>query len=228
MPQETSWGTIHPSHRRHHHDPRRRPRPDAAAPMVAPYQAVILPIAAHKPGVLDEADESAAPQLKPPVLRVKLDDRDNVHAGWKFNEWEMKGVPVRIEVGPRDIENGVITVCRRDTLEKIQLPMEGVAQRYSRRCSTISSRIMFEKAQRLPRCTHQGCHQHGRAWRRRFRTALRKRHVVRRSRRARTGRSRRASTQRPANMPFDQTPIGDTCVCCGKPAKKVIYFAKAY
>ena len=192
-------------------------------PKVAPIEAVILPIAAHKPGVLDKANEIAE-QLKSAGIRVKVDDRDTYSAGWKFNEWEMKGVPARIEVGPRDIENGVITVCRRDTLEKIQLPMENVAQHIQELLEDIQQGL-FEKAKafrdahikdvtnmeelgesvqdgfaRAMWCGDDACELEVKA---RFNAKTR-------------------------NMPFDQTPIGDTCVCCGKKATKLIYFGKQY
>ena len=91
-------------------------------PVVAPVQAVIVPIAAKKEGVL-EACTALKERLQKAGVRVVLDDTDN-SPGWKFNEWEMKGVPVRIELGPRDIEAGKMTVCRRDTLEKGELPLE--------------------------------------------------------------------------------------------------------
>ena len=91
-------------------------------PVVAPVQAVIVPIAAKKGGVL-EACTALKERLQKAGVRVVLDDTDN-SPGWKFNEWEMKGVPVRIELGPRDIEAGKMTVCRRDTLEKGELPLE--------------------------------------------------------------------------------------------------------
>ncbi len=95
-------------------------------PRIAPIQTVILPIAAHKPGVT-EACEKLFADLKAAGIRVKLDDRDTVSAGFKFNDWELKGVPVRLEVGPRDLENGVVTYFRRDTCEKATLPLEGLA-----------------------------------------------------------------------------------------------------
>ncbi len=85
-------------------------------PPVAPVQVVIVPIAQKKEGVL-EACAALKARLQKAGMRVKVDDTDN-SPGWKFNEWEMKGVPVRIELGPRDIENGKMTVFRRDTLEK--------------------------------------------------------------------------------------------------------------
>lgn len=93
-------------------------------PMIAPIQVVVIPVAAHKEGVLDKATQ-VANELKAAGLRVELDTRDQ-SPGWKFNEWEMKGVPVRIEVGPRDIENGVATYARRDTCEKATLQLEGI------------------------------------------------------------------------------------------------------
>ena len=94
-------------------------------PRVAPIQIVIIPVAAHKEGVIDKATETAD-SLKKRGLRVELDTRDQ-SPGWKFNEWEMKGVPLRIEIGPRDIENGVATCSRRDTLEKFTLPLDSIA-----------------------------------------------------------------------------------------------------
>ena len=95
-------------------------------PVVAPVQAVIVPIAAKKEGVL-EACTALKERLQKAGVRVVLDDTDN-SPGWKFNEWEMKGVPVRIELGPRDIEAGKMTVCRRDTLEKGELPLENAEE----------------------------------------------------------------------------------------------------
>lgn len=91
-------------------------------PVVAPVQAVIVPVAAKKAGVMEGCRE-LADRLAGAGVRVKLDDSEN-SPGWKFNEWEMKGVPVRIELGPRDLENGRMTVCRRDTLEKSEFPLD--------------------------------------------------------------------------------------------------------
>ena len=94
-------------------------------PKVAPVQAVVIPVAAHKAGVLEKATEIAN-SLKAQGIRTELDVRDQ-SPGWKFNEWEMKGVPVRIEVGPRDIEQGVVTYARRDTCQKATLNIDGLA-----------------------------------------------------------------------------------------------------
>ncbi len=94
-------------------------------PKVAPVQVVIVPVAAHKGGVTEKAEALNAALLKEEV-RSEIDNRD-ASPGWKFNEWEMKGVPVRVEIGPRDIEKNQIAVFRRDTLEKTFLPFDGAA-----------------------------------------------------------------------------------------------------
>ena len=94
-------------------------------PVVAPVQCVIVPIAAKKAGVL-EACVKLRDELEQAGVRVKLDDSEN-SPGWKFNEWEMKGVPVRIELGPRDLEAGKILCARRDTLEKSEMALSGAA-----------------------------------------------------------------------------------------------------
>lgn len=94
-------------------------------PKVAPIQVVVIPVAAHKEGVSAKAAE-VAELLRCKGLRVELDTREQ-SPGWKFNEWEMKGVPLRIEVGPRDIENGVATCSRRDTCDKFTVPLDGIA-----------------------------------------------------------------------------------------------------
>ena len=95
-------------------------------PVVAPIQCVIVPIASRKPGVV-EACEALKADLMGAGIRVTLDNSDN-SPGWKFNEWEMKGVPLRIELGPRDIEAGKMLCARRDTLEKSEAPLAGAVE----------------------------------------------------------------------------------------------------
>ncbi len=98
-------------------------------PRVAPFQVVMVPIwkdDAQKEAVL-AALVSLKGELEAAGVRVKLDDRENLSAGWKFNEWEVKGVPVRLELGPRDLEKGVLVSLRRDTLEKGELALDGAA-----------------------------------------------------------------------------------------------------
>ena len=93
-------------------------------PRVAPIQVVIVPIAQHKEGVLDKANELFT-KLKNAGIRVYLDD-SNQSPGWKFNQWEMKGVPVRLELGPRDIENNACVAVRRDNFEKLTLSLDNI------------------------------------------------------------------------------------------------------
>ena len=94
-------------------------------PMVAPIQTVIIPIASKKEGVVEKCAEVESVLINA-GLRVKTDNSNNT-PGWKFNEYEMKGVPLRLEIGPRDIENGVATAVRRDTHEKLQLNLNNIA-----------------------------------------------------------------------------------------------------
>ena len=95
-------------------------------PPVAPYQAVIIPIGATKNPAVGEAAEKLKTELLAAGLRITLDDRDQ-SPGFKFNHWELRGVPLRVELGGRDLEAGVVTVCRRDTGEKFTLPFDGLA-----------------------------------------------------------------------------------------------------
>ncbi len=192
-------------------------------PRVAPLHAVILPIAAHKGGVM-EACEAAFAQLKGAGIRVKLDDRDNVSPGWKFNEWELKGVPLRLEIGPRDLENGVATYMRRDTLEKGTLPLDNLAEGVHALLIEIQASLlaqarafMQEKTrdvftmQELARQVDGG---YARAmWC---------------GERACEDKVKEETGATTRNMPFDQTPIAETCVCCGEKGQHVMYFAKSY
>ena len=112
-------------------------------PVVAPIQAVIVPIAAKKAGVMEKCAEVKA-QLEAAGIRVKLDDSDN-SPGWKFNEWEMNGVPLRIELGPRDIEAGKALVFRRDKLEKSEISLSDIADEVKKLLETIQ-KDMLESA----------------------------------------------------------------------------------
>ena len=116
-------------------------------PVVAPVQAVIVPIAAKKEGVL-EACSALKEHLQKAGVRVVLDDTDN-SPGWKFNEWEMKGVPVRIELGPRDLEAGKMTVCRRDTLGKGELSLENAEEGIKALLSEIAENMYNTAKERM-------------------------------------------------------------------------------
>ena len=109
-------------------------------PVVAPVQCVIVPIAAKKGGVLEACAKLKA-ELEAANLRVVFDDSEN-SPGWKFNEWEMKGVPVRIEIGPRDLEAGKILCARRDTLEKTELPLDGAVKGVEALLKTVQKEML--------------------------------------------------------------------------------------
>lgn len=192
-------------------------------PRVAPFQCVLLPIAAHKGGVMEKCEEVYA-TLKAAGLRVKLDDRDNVSPGWKFNEWELKGVPLRIEIGPRDIENGVATCARRDTNEKFTLPLNDLAGGVQKALDDIQKSMLdiadaFRLAHTKDVFNMEELEQQVNGGYARAMWCGDK--ACEDAVKEKTGATSR-------NMPFDQTAIGDTCVCCGKKADKVMYFAKAY
>ena len=111
-------------------------------PKVAPIQAVIVPIAAHKEGVIQKAEELNNKLKK--NFRMKLDLRDNYSTGFKFNDWEMRGVPVRIEIGPKDIENDQVVVVRRDTLEKEVVKLENLENRLAELMNLIQANMFNE------------------------------------------------------------------------------------
>lgn len=115
-------------------------------PVVAPVQCVIVPIAARKGGVIEKCEELKA-ELENAGVRVTLDASDN-SPGWKFNEWEMKGVPLRIELGPRDIEAGKMLCARRDTYEKTEYPLENAAQTVKALLETVQKEMLENARQR--------------------------------------------------------------------------------
>ena len=197
-------------------------------PRVAPYQVVIVPIAAHKAGVAEWV-QNARTILESAGIRVYVDERDQT-PGWKFNEWEMKGVPLRIEFGPKDLENNNLTMFRRDKNEKFTAAQsENLVAQISEILDDIQ-KGMLEKARAFRDSHIKVC-----STREELVQAVNEGNFVKAmwcgERECEENlKAETAITTR--NMPFDQTPIGDTCACCGKKLKdgegKVIYFAKAY
>ena len=116
-------------------------------PNVAPIQAVIIPIASKKEGVVEKCTE-VQNLLVSADLRIKLDNSNNT-PGWKFNEYEMKGVPLRLEIGPRDIENGVATAVRRDTHEKTQLNLNNIVDEVKNLLADIQANMLKQAEENL-------------------------------------------------------------------------------
>jgi len=116
-------------------------------PRIAPLQAVIVPIykGEERKDLLDAKGRELTAQLKAAGVRVKFDDSDNARPGWKFAEYEMKGVPVRIAMGLRDLDNQVVEIVRRDSKEKVSVPMEGLAGYVSGLLESIQ-KAMYDKA----------------------------------------------------------------------------------
>jgi prolyl-tRNA synthetase len=116
-------------------------------PKIAPVQVVIVPIykGPEQKALIDEHALQLKKTLQSFGIRVKYDDNDQMRPGWKFAEYEMKGVPVRIAIGARDLENKVVEVARRDTKEKQSLPLEGLAETIQQLLVDIQQ-AMFDKA----------------------------------------------------------------------------------
>lgn len=192
-------------------------------PKIAPVQVMIIPIQQKKEGVLDKA--YALRDMLEGSFHVKVDDSDK-SPGWKFSEQEMRGIPVRVEVGPRDMEAGKCVICRRDTREKIECTFEELETRLRETLDTMQ-REMLERAR-----AHRDAHTYTAADMEEFERIFNEKagfvkamwcgeqeceDVIK---------EKLSVTSR--CMPFEQEQIADTCVCCGRPAKKMVYWGRAY
>ncbi|MBQ8184936.1 MAG: proline--tRNA ligase [Lachnospiraceae bacterium] len=192
-------------------------------PRIAPTQVMVIPIAQHKEGVLDKANE-----LKEKLagsFRVKLDDSDK-SPGWKFSEQEMKGIPVRIEMGPKDIEANQAVIVRRDTREKIVVSLDEIAEKLAEVLDTMQS-DMLERAR-----AHREEHTYDALNYEEFVEIVNNKPGFVRGMwcgdQACEDKIKEETSATSRCMPFNQERIGETCVCCGKPAKALVYWGKAY
>ena len=193
-------------------------------PRIAPVQAMVIPVAQHKEGVLDAA-AALLERLKAAGIRAKMDDSDQ-SMGWKAAEYEMKGVPLRVEIGPKDMEKGQCCVCRRDSGEKVFVPLaqledtvkslldqvhRGLYNRakknledHTRTCFTLEEVKEFMESEggfaKTMWCGGLECE-----------LAIKEK----------AGATSRC-------MPLEQEHVADTCVCCGKSAKHSILWGVAY
>ena len=192
-------------------------------PRIAPTQIVIIPVAAHKPGVAEKADELRERLSK--FCRVKLDDSDN-SPGWKYAEYEMKGVPLRLEIGPRDIENNCCVIVRRDTREKYTVSLDELETRLPEIMEEVQNGLYQKAKSRLSDMTYDCTTLDDFV-----KTAEDKPGFIKamwcgdvkceEELKAKAGVTSR-------NIPFEQEHLSDTCICCGKPAKHMVYWGKAY
>src|SRR5215203_4065483 len=196
-------------------------------PRVAPYQVVIVPIPRGnwQETVLPKAREIAA-ELTRNGVRVMLDDRDAYTPGWKFAEWELRGVPVRVEIGPKDIEKAQVVVARRDTREKSPLPADGLAAAILTLLDDIQKALLQRALKfREEHTTRAATYDE-------FKRAMEGRPGFVIAGWCGSGECEatiKADTQATLrNIPFGSERVSGTCVRCGKPAEGEAWFAKSY
>ncbi len=191
-------------------------------PKLAPVQVAIIPIMQKKEGVLEKAAE-----LKNVLsnFRVKVDDSDK-SPGWKFSEQEMRGIPVRIEIGPKDIEANQCVIVRRDTSEKMVVSLDEVNAKIGEVLSAMQTE-MLERAR-----THREEHTSVALNYDEFKDAIANKPGFVKAmwcgEEACELKIKEDTTATSRCMPFEQEDLAKTCVCCGKPAKAMVYWGKAY
>ena len=193
-------------------------------PKVAPIQAVIVPIAMKKEGVIEKVNE-INDKLKG-KFRIKVDDRDQYSTGYKFNDWEMRGVPLRIEIGPRDIENNKCVFVRRDSFEKIEVDLDEIETKLSEILDDIQNNMYKMCLDRMNKKTSVAHNMEE------FKNILENNQGFIKTMwcgdddcenkiHEETGAKSRC-------IPFEQEDLGDKCVYCGKKANKMVIWGRQY
>ncbi len=193
-------------------------------PQIAPIQVMVVPVAQHKPGVIEKAQELYE-TIKAAGVRVKIDTSDN-SLGWKCAQYEMKGVPLRVEIGPKDMENGVCVAVRRDNGEKVTVKLDELSERIPQLLCDVQQGLFDKAKKNLDDHTYVAQtleeakklqEENGgfvkTMWCGELDCELRMKEEA--------GMSSRC-------IPFEQEHISDVCACCGKPAKHMIYWGVAY
>ena len=193
-------------------------------PAVAPIQVVIIPVAQHKEGVLDKANEIKARLAD--TLRVKLDDSDQ-STGWKFSQYEMKGVPVRLEIGPKDIENNSCVLVSRVTREKKFVSLDNVEAEVAAMLKQVQAELVERARRNLEEKTYTAT-----TMEEFLDTAENKPGYIKamwcgdveceETLKEKTGGVKSRC------IPFHEEKLSDVCVCCGKPAKKMVVWGRQY
>ena len=192
-------------------------------PRIAPTQVMIIPINQKKEGVLEKAQEIKAALSE--KFTVKLDD-SNKNPGWKFSEQEMRGIPVRIEIGPKDIEAGQAVIVRRDNREKTVVSLDNITEAVGEILEKMQADMLAKATAHRDANTHEAHN-----WEEFTDILTRKQGFIKamwcgdraceEAIKDETGATTRC-------MPFEQEHLSDVCVHCGKPAKTMVYFGKAY
>ena len=193
-------------------------------PNIAPVQIMVIPVAQHKEGVLEKAHEIAQ-SLKEAGFSVKLDDSDK-SPGWKFSEQEIQGIPLRVEIGPKDIEAGRAVVVRRDTREKIEVSIGELAAEMPEIAAKMQQDMLERAKKHLEEHTYEaGTYDE-------FKNTIENRPGFVKAMWCGSEecelKIKEDTTATSRCIPFKQEHIADTCVCCGKPAQKLVYWGKAY
>ncbi|MDY6133238.1 MAG: proline--tRNA ligase [Candidatus Limivicinus sp.] len=193
-------------------------------PRIAPIQVVVVPVAQHKPGVTERA-QALFEEIKAAGVRAKIDLSDN-SLGWKCAQYEMKGVPLRVELGPKDIENGVCMAVRRDNGQKISVPLTDIAARIPQLLDDVQQGL-YDKAKKnmdehiYPAYSLEEAKELQEKNGGFIKTMWCGDLQCELDMKEKAGMSSRC-------IPFKQEHLGDVCACCGKPAKHMIYWGVAY
>ena len=193
-------------------------------PRIAPIQVVVIPVAQHKNGVLEKANELKTALGKD--FRVKLDDSDHA-PGWKFAEYEMKGVPVRVEIGPKDIEKGHCVVVRRDTREKAFVPFEQLQDYITELLVTIHKDMYDRALENTRQKTFTAT-----TYEEFLDTAANRPGFIKAMWCGDSACEEKIKDEtggvKSRCIPFEEEHLADTCVCCGRPAKHMVFWGKQY
>ena len=193
-------------------------------PSVAPIQIVVIPVQQHKEGVVDAANGIAA-TLKAAGYRVKVDDSEQ-SPGWKFSEYEMKGVPLRIEIGPRDIAENKCVIVRRDNREKNFVSLDNLVDSVAEGLKNLQSAIYTKALENRENRTFTAENME-----QMVKIASENNGYIRAMWCGDLACEMKLKEEADVTsrcMPFGMEPIGDKCVCCGREAKKLVYWGKAY
>jgi len=192
-------------------------------PRIAPKQVMIVPIAMHKEGVKEKATELC--DLLKKTMRADIDLSDKT-PGWKFAEYEMKGIPVRLEIGPKDIENNSCVLVRRDTGEKISASLDGIEETIEKLLEDIQNNL-YNKA-----LEHRNEHTYTATDYDSFKEIVETKPGFVKSMwcgdEACENKIKEDTGATARCMPFEQEELHENCVCCGKKAKKMVYWGRAY
>ena len=192
-------------------------------PKIAPTQVMIVPIALHKEGVTEKALELKDRISK--VARVGIDVSDKM-PGWKFNEYEMKGIPVRLEIGPKDIEKNQVVLVRRDTREKIFVSIDEIETKIVELLDDIQNSMLNSAREHRDENTYTAA-----TLDEFINIAQNKPGFIKAmwcGDKACEEKLKEVAGVSSRCIPFEQEQISDKCICCGKDAKHMVYWGKAY